>query len=236
MRYLAILLSFLLFSVPSTDKDRYKLGVVNGTARIKPSGTSVWKPISVEHKGMAVQLEDSLDIDKTLFIRESDSRGNIQSYAADKGRWTVGQIVGQKAYNPSRPKEKSADSVKGVETDEVYFDIFVGGEAVTLFHYGDNPFIRVINNNDTPIRFMAFWVEGNGIWNMLDSKESILLDSKSSVIPAPAKNFQVGPPAGVGEVWLIISSNPFTFEDFLLSYNRYSSRFNRLYKSIETCE
>lgn len=235
MKCIFLLLVTLLNLVSSTDNRDFKLGTVNGAAKLKNNG--IWRSVSNSDKGLGVHLSDSVSVEKSLFINETiiTKKGTkTKSFMADCGKWTVADIVSGKAYNPNRKPIRSGEPVKG-PTDSVFFDVLVNGAPVEVVHFGDYPEIRVINDRKNSIYFASFWMEGDSVWRMQDVDKGISLPGKSSTVEVSRNSIIVGPPSGKASVIVIISSEEFSTEEI----NRFRSgnySYRTLIKTIMICE
>lgn len=229
MRTLIVLLSvsLLLFS-PKKDRD-IRLGTIDESASLKTSGSAQWIPISSEDEGLPLHLNDSLCVEgESLFVTEKVNR-KTRVYHADRGRWTVSDIIEGRAYHTNRKMEMTGESVKG-NLDGIFFDLYVGGRPAREFHFGDRPQVQVINDGEKPVYYALIWLEEEAVWNMLDSKAGLPLPPKSSAFEESRASFVLAAPEADVRVVLIVSEVPFSVQDAVARLNSPDKPFRTLIK------
>ena len=226
-----ILLLMYLFSGPGNLE--YRLGIVNDKAGIKKAGSHQWVYVSIEDMGMPISTSDSVRVfEDCIYIKKFINGKSVKTYQADPGKWTVKDIINGKAYQTKREREEAGEVVRG--NKDIYFDIIVDGRMTTDFRFGDHPSVRIINDSRERIYYIVIWGEGDNYWNMLSYEEAGKLEPKCSCFEETKPSFIIGPPSGKGEVYLVTSKVPFTFQEAISVMERQTGfmDFSLLFKKV----
>lgn len=235
MRKVILILSFLSTVVLGNKKQDLRLGIVNGATQVKTDGA--WRTVSNKDVGMSLRLTDSVLVeDSTMSVYEYDKEGKIV-HLADKGAWSVQTIVKNQAYHPAREKEKTTHSVKGINTDRIYFDVLVNEVPTKVLHFDEHPQIRVINDEDSAVYFAPIWIEGNNMWSHLEGSQSARLESKSTAFIPERNSIYASAPKGEIEIVIFLSNMPFRIQTAMDSFRRMDTpSYQGLIKKITICE
>ena len=235
MKYIILFILAMLSSSAKPEGRDLKLGIINGSAEIKING--IWKPVSGEDKGIVIHLKDSVSVGKSLTIHETivtKKKTITKSYFADAGKWTVEDIVSGKAYSTNRKPERTGETVKGENI--VFFDVLVNDVPVEECHFGDHPYLRVINSGNQVVYLTAVWRERNNIWRLPESDDCIMLEGKKSIVINSRGNLKISPPKGEGKVIVFLMNEKFSVKEAIKDYSKGDYKFRTIYKFITISE